>query len=107
MFGPLRVFLSRLAQCLRPPLDGFEQKNCRLPTAALLIRVARVENEMSEARRKKLHAALKSRFELDDCSTNQLISDAVAAERTRLISTISLVSSMPLSTTRGAEESLK
>jgi len=44
----------------------------------LLIRVARVENEMSEARRKKLHAALKSRF--DDCSTNQLISDAVAAE---------------------------
>ena len=48
MFGPLRVFLSRLAQCLRPPLDGFERKNCRLPTAALLIRVARVENEMSE-----------------------------------------------------------
>ena len=106
MFGPLRVFLSHLAQCLRP-LDGFEQKNCRLPTAALLIRVARVENEMSEARQKKLHVALKSRFQLDDCSTNQLISDAVAAERNAIISTISLVSSMPLSTTRGAEESLK
>jgi len=39
---------------------------------------------MSEARRKKLHAALKSRFELDDCSTNQLISDAVAAERSAI-----------------------
>ena len=81
MFGLLRVFLSHLAQYFRPPLDRFEQKNCRLLTAALLIRVARVENEMSEARRKKLHAVLKSRFELDDCATNQLISDAVAAER--------------------------
>ena len=81
MFRPLRVFLSHFAQYFRPPLDRFEQKNCRLPTAALLIRVARVENEMSEARRKKLHVALKSRFQLDDCSTNQLISDAVAAER--------------------------
>src|SRR6516165_3450117 len=81
MFGLLRVFLSYLAQYFRSPLDRFEQKNCRLLTAALLIRVARVENEMSEARRKKLHAALKSRFELDDCSTNQLISDAVVAER--------------------------
>ena len=81
MFGLLRVFLSHLAQYFRPPLDRFEQENCRLPTAALLIRVARVENEMSEARRKKLHAVLKSRFELDDCATTQLISDAVAAER--------------------------
>jgi len=84
MFGPLRVFLSHLARCLRPRLDRFQQENCRLSTAALLIHVARVENEMSEARRKKLHAALKSRFELDDCSTNQLISDAVAAERSAI-----------------------
>jgi uncharacterized tellurite resistance protein B-like protein len=84
MLGQFSVFLSHLAQYFRPPLDRSEQKNCRLPTAALLIRVARVENEMSEARAKKLHAALKSRFELDDCSTKQLISDAVAAERSAI-----------------------
>ena len=81
MLGPLWIFLSRLAESVRPPPHRFELKDCRLPTAALLIRIARVENEMSEARRKKLHAVLKSRFELDDRSTNQLISDAAAAER--------------------------
>jgi len=84
MLGPLWIFLSRLAESVRPPPHRFELKDCRLPTAALLIRIARVENEMSEARRKKLHAVLKSRFELDDRSTNQLISDAAAAERSAI-----------------------
>jgi uncharacterized tellurite resistance protein B-like protein len=84
MFGPLWTFLSRLAESVRPLPDRFEQKDCRLPTAALLIRIARVESEMSEARRKKLHAVLKSRFELDDRSTKQLISDAAAAERSAI-----------------------
>ena len=36
---------------------------------------------MSEARRQKLHAVLKSRFRLDDHTTVQLIHDAAAADR--------------------------
>jgi uncharacterized tellurite resistance protein B-like protein len=37
---------------------------------------------MSEARREKLHAVLKSCFELDDLATVQLIHDAAVADRT-------------------------
>ena len=43
--------------------------------------MATVNSEMSEARRQKLHAVLKSRFGLDDLTTVQLIHDAAAADR--------------------------
>jgi uncharacterized tellurite resistance protein B-like protein len=80
MFGSLKAFISNLGEDERPQ-NQFEKKDCRLPTAALLVRVATVESEMSEARRGKLHAALKSGFGLDDLTTVQLIDDAVAADR--------------------------
>jgi uncharacterized tellurite resistance protein B-like protein len=43
--------------------------------------VATVDGEMSETRRGKLHAVLKSRFGLDALTTSQLINDSVAANR--------------------------
>ncbi|MGB8894567.1 MAG: TerB family tellurite resistance protein [Pseudolabrys sp.] len=79
MFGWLKSFVSSLLGDAR--LQKFEDTDCRLATAALLTRVATVNSEMSEARRRKLYAVLKSCFELDDCTTVQLIHDAAAADR--------------------------
>ena len=79
MFGSLKDLISSLVEDARP--QKIEETNCRLATAALLIRVATVNSEMSEARRQRLHAVLKSHFELDDVTTVQLIHDAAAADR--------------------------
>jgi uncharacterized tellurite resistance protein B-like protein len=79
MFGSLKNLISSLVEDAR--LQKFEDTDCRLAAAALLTRVATVDSEMSEARRGKLHAVLKSCFGLDDLATAQLIHDAAAAER--------------------------
>src|SRR5215468_5810326 len=80
MFGSLKAFISSLAEDARRP-DQFEIGNCRLATAALLIRVATVDGEMSEARLARLHAVLKSGFALDDLATARLIDAAAVADR--------------------------
>jgi uncharacterized tellurite resistance protein B-like protein len=79
MFGSLKNLISSLAEDAR--LQKFEGTDCRLATAALLTRVATVDREMSEARRQKLHAVLKSYFGLDDPATVQLLHEADAAAR--------------------------
>ncbi|HMF25933.1 MAG TPA: TerB family tellurite resistance protein [Pseudolabrys sp.] len=79
MFGSLKNFIASLVEDAR--LQKFEDKDCRLATAALLTRVATVDSEMSAARRERLHAVLKSCFGLDDLTTVQLIRDAAAADR--------------------------
>ena len=56
----------------------------RLATAALLVRVATVDSDMSDARAKELRRILRSRFRLDDSSATQLIGDAYAAERSAI-----------------------
>jgi uncharacterized tellurite resistance protein B-like protein len=56
-------------------------EKARLATAALLIRVATADRDMSEARRRGLHAIVRSGFELDDAAAEQLIQDGHAAER--------------------------
>jgi uncharacterized tellurite resistance protein B-like protein len=79
MFGSLKDLISSLVENARP--QKFEDTDCRLATATLLIRVATVNSEMSEARRQKLHAVLKSRFGLEDLATVQLMHHAAAADR--------------------------
>src|SRR5262245_181418 len=79
MFALLKNFVASLVDDAR--LQEFEDKDCQLATAALLTRTATVDSDMSEARREKLHAVLKSRFGLDDLATAQLIRDAAAADR--------------------------
>jgi len=79
MFGSLKNLISSLVE--ESGLQKLEYTDGRLATAALLVRVATVNNEMSEARREKLHAVLKSCFGLDDLATAQLMHDAAAADR--------------------------
>jgi len=80
MFASLKNFITSLVEDTRP--QRFEDKDCQLATAALLTRVATVDSDLSEARREKIHAVLKSCFGLDDLATVQLIRDAAAADRT-------------------------
>ena len=72
--------MSKLVEDPRLP-GQFERRNGQLTAAALLIRVVTVDSEMSEARLDKLHAVLKSRFDLDDLATVKLIEHADAAAR--------------------------
>jgi len=83
MLGSLKRLISNLVDGAKSQ-NRFENKNCLLATAALLICIATVDREMSKARRRKLHATLKSSFELDDLTTIQLIDDADAADRSAI-----------------------
>lgn len=80
MFASLKSLIAGLATDARQG-DQFETGKCRLAAAALLIRAATADGEMSEGKRAKLHAVLKSGFGVDDPTTARLIDDAVAADR--------------------------
>src|ERR1700676_4490836 len=80
MFEGLKTIISNLVDDAGPRTQ-LDDRDGRLATAALLIRVATVNGEMSAARRRALHAVLKSGFGLDDPATAALIDDAAAAER--------------------------
>ncbi|MFZ0070397.1 MAG: TerB family tellurite resistance protein [Xanthobacteraceae bacterium] len=58
----------------------FEDTDYRLAAAALMVHVATLEGDLSQASREKLHALLKACFELDDALTDELIDVAVAAD---------------------------
>lgn len=58
----------------------FDDNDYRVAAAALLVHVATLEKELSEPSRAKLQALLKSRFELTDELTEELIDAAVAAD---------------------------
>ena len=79
MFGSLKDFFMGVAG--DPRGQKFEDKDCQLATAALLTRVATVDSEMSDGRREKLRALLKSHFGLDDLAVTQLIRGADEAAR--------------------------
>jgi uncharacterized tellurite resistance protein B-like protein len=83
MVGSLKTFILRLVEEARCQKQ-LANRDCRLATAALLVRVATVNGEMSQTRRKKLHAVLKSSFGLDHVTTRQLIEGGAAAERSAI-----------------------
>ena len=58
----------------------FQDNDYRLAAAALLVHVATLEGALSPASHAKLHALLKSRFELSDVLTEELIGVAVTAD---------------------------
>lgn len=60
--------------------DRFEDDDYRLAAAALLVHVCVVDGKMSPAERGRLHDVLKSRFDLDDGGTAELIDAAIAAD---------------------------
>lgn len=58
----------------------FTDSDYRLAAAALLVHVGTLNHDLGTADRQALHGLLKSRFELDDAATADLIDAAVAAD---------------------------
>ena len=83
MFGSLKTLVSSLLNDARLQ-KRVENKDCLLAIAALLIRVATVDRELSAAKRRKIRAVLKSSFELDDFTVGRLVDDADAADRSAI-----------------------
>jgi uncharacterized tellurite resistance protein B-like protein len=79
MLDSLKNFLSELTGGEKHP-DRFEQNDYRLAAAALLIHASTIDGNMTGSEREKLHALLKSRFELDDAATGELIDVSTLAE---------------------------
>jgi uncharacterized tellurite resistance protein B-like protein len=82
MFGSFKTLIGSLVSDAGRQ-NRFE-KDCLVATAALLIRMACVDGELSEAKRGKLHAVVKSNLGLDDLTSLQLIDDAVVADRSAI-----------------------
>src|SRR6478672_7295074 len=80
MFRSIKTLISDLIGDARPRVQD-DRSNRWLATAALLTRVATIHREMSEVRREKLRATLKSSFALDDRTAAQLVEEAVAVDR--------------------------
>jgi uncharacterized tellurite resistance protein B-like protein len=80
MLESLKQFLADLAGGTKPQ-HHFQDDDYRLAAAALLIHVNTIDGEASSAAREKLHSVLKSRFDLDEEATAELIDEATAADR--------------------------
>ena len=78
MFADIKHFFADLTG--GKEVAHFEDNDYRLAAAALLVHVATLEGQLSQASRTKLNALLKSRFELTDTLTEELIGAAVAAD---------------------------
>ena len=80
MLDKLRQFLSDVVapagQKNRPFADG----DYRLAATALLIHVISLDGEPSETEKRKLHALLEYRFNLDPGTADRLIADATLVE---------------------------
>ena len=80
MFGAVKTLLSYLGGNAGPG-SQVNDHNFQLATAALLTRVAAVDSEMSEARRKALYTILQYKFALDGHSARRLLEEAIAINR--------------------------
>ncbi|MGZ3410048.1 MAG: tellurite resistance TerB family protein [Xanthobacteraceae bacterium] len=78
MLDEIKAFFSDLTSGKEAP--HFGENDYRLAAAALLVHLATLDHELSETDRATLHTLLKSRFELTDELTAELIDAAVAAE---------------------------
>ena len=79
MLAPLKALFSELTGGEKQ-VDRFAENDYRLAAAALLVHAATIDGKVSDAENAKLHAVLKSRFDLDNVATDELIAEATAAE---------------------------
>lgn len=78
MLEDIKAFFAELTGGKEAP--HFEEDDYRIAAAALLVHLATLDHGLSETDRATLHALLKSRFELTDELTAELIDAAVVAE---------------------------
>jgi uncharacterized tellurite resistance protein B-like protein len=79
MLEDIKAFFADLSRGKEAP--HFDDNDYRLAASALLVHLATLDHDLSQSDRETLHALLKSRFELTDDLTSELIDAAVAADR--------------------------
>ena len=79
MFESFRKFLSEVSDGGKQP-HHFEHNDYRLAAAALLVHAAGIDGDVSEVERTKLHATIRRGFDLDDATTDELVTEATEAE---------------------------
>lgn len=80
MLADLRHFLTELTGGAKPQ-DQFAENDYRRAAAALLVHVATLDGDLTDAKRAKLHAILEAQFALDAAATDELIAEATADDR--------------------------
>ena len=61
--------------------DRFAEDDYRLAAAALLVHTANIDGNFAERERTRLRAIIQLNFQLDDAATDELIAEAIEAER--------------------------
>lgn len=79
MFESFRRLIVELAD-VGEPTRRFDEDDCRVAAAALLVHAAAIDGNITPAERERLHAIVKQRFALDDAGTDELMEEATAAE---------------------------
>jgi uncharacterized tellurite resistance protein B-like protein len=80
MLADLRHFLAELTGGDKPQ-DKFAENDYRRAAAALLVHVATLDGDLTDAKRRKLHAILETHYALDAVATDELIAAASADDR--------------------------
>jgi uncharacterized tellurite resistance protein B-like protein len=80
MLQALRKLVAEIADGGTHP-DHFGEDDYRLAAVALLVHTANIDGNFAEPERKRLRAIVQQQFQLDDAGTDELIAEAVEAER--------------------------
>ncbi|MBN9582035.1 MAG: TerB family tellurite resistance protein [Afipia sp.] len=80
MLDRLRNFIADVVSPSGSGARAFADDDYRLAATALLIHLISLDGEPSEAERRKLHALLEYRFDLDAGTADRLIRDATLVE---------------------------
>ena len=80
MLDKLRHFIADVVSPSGSESRAFANDDYRLAATALLIHAISLDGEPTEAEKRKLHALLEYRFELDPGTADRLIADATRVE---------------------------
>jgi uncharacterized tellurite resistance protein B-like protein len=80
MLQALKKLVSEIADGGAHP-DHFGEDDYRLAAVALLVHTANIDGNFAETERQRLRAIVKQQYQLDDASADELIAEAIEAER--------------------------
>ena len=80
MLAELKEFFSELIDGQKPQ-DQFAENDYRRAAAALMVHVATLDGDLTDAKRRKLHAILEVQYGLDVAKTDELIAEATQDDR--------------------------
>jgi uncharacterized tellurite resistance protein B-like protein len=80
MLQALKKLISEVTDGNGHP-DRFAEDDYRLAAAALLVHTAHIDGNFAERERTRLRGIIQQNFKLDDAATDELIVEAIEAER--------------------------